>query len=104
MELLLCLREVPRAFRSKAGGCHPTWWAAGNLTRETGFEMFVGKHTLFTESQNGRGWKGPLWLTQSNPPAEAGSPTAGCNGTLSRRVCNISREGDSTASLGSLFC
>jgi len=20
-----------------------------------------------TESQNGRGWKGPLWVTQSNP-------------------------------------
>ena len=33
-----------------------------------------------TESQNGRGWKGPLWVTQSNPPAEAGSPTAGCTG------------------------
>jgi len=31
----------------------------------------------FTESQNGRGWKGPLWVIQSNPPAEAGSPTAG---------------------------
>jgi len=34
----------------------------------------------FTESQNSRGWKGPLWVTQSNPPAEAGSPTAGCRG------------------------
>ena len=33
-----------------------------------------------TESQNGRGWKGPLWVIQSNPPAEAGSPTAGCTG------------------------
>ena len=33
-----------------------------------------------TESQNGRGWKGPLWVTQSNPPAEAGSPRAGCTG------------------------
>jgi len=30
-----------------------------------------------TESQNGRGWKGPLRVTQSNPPAEAGSPRAG---------------------------
>ena len=34
----------------------------------------------FRESQNGRGWKGPLWVTQSNPPAKAGSPTAGCTG------------------------
>ena len=33
-----------------------------------------------TESQHGRGWKGPLWVTQSNPPAEAGSPRAGCTG------------------------
>jgi len=32
------------------------------------------------ESQNVRGWKGPLWVTQSNPPAEAGSPRAGCTG------------------------
>jgi len=29
------------------------------------------------QSQNVWGWKGPLWVTQSNPPAEAGSPTAG---------------------------
>jgi len=28
-------------------------------------------------SQNVRGWKGPLWVIWSNPPAEAGSPTAG---------------------------
>ena len=34
----------------------------------------------FTESQNGRGWKGPLWVISSNSPAEAGSPTAGCTG------------------------
>jgi len=36
-----------------------------------------------TESQNHRMvgvGKGPLWVTQSNPPAEAGSPTAGCRG------------------------
>jgi len=33
-----------------------------------------------TESQNVRGWKAPLWVTQSNPPVEAGSPTAGCTG------------------------
>jgi len=33
-----------------------------------------------TESQNVRGWKGPLWITQSNPPTEAGSPRAGCTG------------------------
>jgi len=35
------------------------------------------------ESQNHRMvgvGKGPLWVIQSNPPAEAGSPTAGCTG------------------------
>jgi len=36
--------------------------------------------SLNTESQNVRGWKGPLWVKQSNPPAEAGLPTAGCTG------------------------
>ena len=33
-----------------------------------------------TESQNVRGWKGPLWVIWANPSAEAGSPTAGCTG------------------------
>jgi len=33
-----------------------------------------------TESQNSRGWKGSLWVIQSNPPAKAGSPRAGCTG------------------------
>ena len=33
-----------------------------------------------SQSQHGRGWQGPLWVTQSNPPAKAGSPTAGCTG------------------------
>ena len=36
-----------------------------------------GDHRI---TQNSRGWKGPLWVTQSNPPAEAGSPTASCTG------------------------
>ena len=31
---------------------------------------------------DGRGWKGPLWVSQSNPPAKAGSPRAGCTGQL----------------------
>ena len=34
----------------------------------------------YTESQNVRGWKGPLWIIYSNPPAKAGSPKAGCKG------------------------
>ena len=30
--------------------------------------------TKVTESQNGRGWQGPLWLTQSNPLPKQGHP------------------------------
>jgi len=30
----------------------------------------------FTESQNGQGWKGLLWVIQFNPPAEAGQQAA----------------------------
>jgi len=30
--------------------------------------------TVFTESQHGRGWKGPLWVTQSNPLPKQGHP------------------------------
>ena len=40
----------------------------------------VRQKLSITESQTGRGWKGPLWVTQSNPPTEAGSPRAGCTG------------------------
>jgi len=29
---------------------------------------------LVTESQNGGGWKGPLWVTQSNPLPKQGHP------------------------------
>ena len=31
----------------------------------------------FTESQSGRGWKGPLWVTQSNPLLKQGHPEQG---------------------------
>ena len=43
-------------------------------------EWFTGKSHRITESQNVQGWKGPLWVIQSNPPDKAGSPTAGCTG------------------------
>ena len=52
-------------------------------TAVSGLELrYICHPTLhrITESQNGRGWKGPLWVIQSNPPAEAGSPTVGCRG------------------------
>jgi len=30
--------------------------------------------SVITESQNGRGWKGPLWVTQSHPLQKQGHP------------------------------
>jgi len=39
-----------------------------------------------TESQNSRGWKGPLWVIWSSPSAGAGSPTAGCTGPCPGRA------------------
>ena len=54
-----------------------------------------------SESQHGRGWKGPLWITQSNP-CRSRVTQRRLHRTLSRRVWNISREGDSITSLGSL--
>ena len=41
-----------------------------------GLETNLGFSSLGcpTESQNGRGWKGPLWVTQSNPLPKQGHP------------------------------
>ena len=61
------------------------------------FKVFAG----ITESQNGRGWKGPLWVTQPNPLPKQGHPQQAAQDHIQGGL-NISREGDSTASLGSL--
>ena len=50
-----------------------------------------------------RGWKGPLWFIKSNRPCQSRVTYSRMHRTLSWRVLNISREGDSTAPLGSLF-
>jgi len=49
---------------------------------------------LFEESQNGRGWKGPLWVIWSNvqPPCWSRVTYSRLQRTLSRQVLNISRE------------
>ena len=66
--------------------------AAKAAIKNSSYGLVSCVHPLpFTESQHGRGWKGPLWVTQSR-----------LHRTASRRGLNISREGDSTASLGSL--
>ena len=36
-------------------------------------QLSRGSHKI-TESQNGRGWKGPLWVTQLNPLPKQGHP------------------------------
>jgi len=42
--------------------------------------LYQSQNHRTTESQNGRRWKGPLWVIWYNPPVKAGSPTAGCTG------------------------
>ncbi|KFR13038.1 Serine/threonine-protein phosphatase 6 regulatory subunit 3, partial [Opisthocomus hoazin] len=54
-----------------------------------------------TESQHGRGWKGPLGSPSATPCPSKVTQSRG-HSTAARRGWNISREGDSTASLGSL--
>jgi len=53
------------------------------------------KPSTLTESQNGRDWKGH--------PCRSRVTYSKLHSTLSRWVLNISREGESTTSLGSLF-
>ena len=55
------------------------------------------KNIQTKNSQNGRGWKGPLWVICRSRVTQSR-----LHRTASRRGLNISREGDSTTSLGSL--
>jgi len=85
---------VSREIHGVSDAVFDCWYCTGLLA---GSDSIRQRSTLcgsycyrITESQNGRGWKGPLWQSRLHR-------------TLSRRVLNLSREGDSTASLGSLF-
>jgi len=56
-------------------------------------------------SQNHRMFEAEMDLWKSSGPTphtQAGPPKAGCSRTMSRRLLNISREGDSATSLGNL--
>ena len=53
----------------------PLQWNTSRATKQKDTES----HRI-TESQNVRGWKGPLWVVQLNPLAQARSSTAGCTG------------------------
>ena len=69
-------KEGPAEARSCSLKAHPD----AKPTRNSEHSCSALFPAPFTESQNVQGWKGPLWVTQSNPPAEAGSPRAGCAG------------------------
>uniref|UniRef100_A0A8C3JM81 Uncharacterized protein n=1 Tax=Calidris pygmaea TaxID=425635 RepID=A0A8C3JM81_9CHAR len=53
-------------------------------------------------SQNSQGWQGALRTVQSKPLPEQGHPEQDGQGSVQAGL-NLSREGDSTPSLGSLF-
>lgn len=55
------------------------------------------------ESQNGRGWMGPLEVTQSSPCYQSRITWSRWHRVTSRQVLIISRGGDSTDSLSILF-
>jgi len=57
---------------------------------------------FFPESQNCRDWRGSPELIETNPPAKQ-APYSRLHRWLTRGIWNISREGKSAASLGSLF-
>jgi len=72
----LHIAAVPQAGTSsrqdpaeKVGDVLP-FWSQGRITAAGKAPPL--RHS--TESQNGRGWKGPLWVTQSNPLPKQGHP------------------------------
>ena len=79
-----------------AGWC--TRWCPGSLLSNAMSPCF--KNHRITESQNRRGCKGPLRV---QPPCWSRVTYSRPHRTTSRQVVNICREGESTASLGSLF-
>ena len=68
--------------------------------------IFLSEQKEITESHNGRGWKGPQEIIETNTPLEQ-VPLIGQHRWASRQGLNISIEVDSTTSLGNyapLFC
>jgi len=80
-------------------------WVPEYLTEVLYYQGYYQELLLYclsiAESQNGRGWQGPLW-SPSPTPCRSRVTQSRLHSTASSRGLNISREGDSTASLGSL--
>ena len=78
--------------------CPLTVWL--NITDFSSCPTSPGKAA--SKSQNHRGWKGPREITQRNHLLEQ-VPYSRLHRKMPKQVLNISREEDSTASMGSLF-
>jgi len=64
--------------------------------------LLQGLSRSITESQNVRGWKGPLWVIWSNPLPKESHLQQAAQDRVQADLEFISREGVSTTSLGSL--
>jgi len=85
--------------------CSPTATSRED-TFNKDFTLIVPYFHRTTESQNCRVWKGLLEITESNsvyPSPAKQAPNSRLHREMSRRVLNISKEGQSANSLGSLF-
>lgn len=65
-------------------------------------QRWRGTRTMITESQSSWEWKEALVVSLFNPLLKQGHPSQLLR-IISRWVLNISKDGDTTASLGSLF-
>ena len=73
----------------------------GNTTSTDPEASLLSQNHRITESQNVGGWKGPLEIPHPTI-CQSRVTQSRLHSTAARRVWNISREGDSTAPLGSL--
>jgi len=70
MQVLGC---CPRSQEGMLGVGVPAWLTAPVPPMQSP-SLRLGLAELLTESQHGRGWKGPLWVTQSKPLPKQGHP------------------------------
>ena len=101
MDSTVCFRETCTLW-----SCWLQWGRASPLVQTYQFSSFgmdFDMSPLWGVSQNCRGWKGPLEIIISNPLLKQVPYCRSHSRQASGQVLNISGEGDSTISLGSLF-